>query len=136
MRWQKSLRWAIAAFVVVFAAIVVVSMRRGHPKAAGAADVRKLDPTAVLQTIGKGHYAQEKNGKADFAIDFGNQVSYEDGRSKFGGGVKVRIPDRNGRSVLIEAQEADVMVPPGKTISTGVFKGGVKMTTSDGITVQ
>ena len=34
MRWQKQLRFAIALFVVIFAAVVVVSLRKGQTSAA------------------------------------------------------------------------------------------------------
>jgi lipopolysaccharide export system protein LptA len=137
MRWQKSLRIAIAVFVVGFAALLVVSFRRGPGKGTGTpAPVRKLDPDAVIQSIGRGHYTDTKGGKVSYSIEFGNQLTYADGRSKFGGGVKVTLPDRNGRSITINSQTADVMVPPGKEISTGLFKGGVKLTTSDGVTVS
>ena len=44
MRWQRLLRFAIAVFVVAFAAIVVVSMRRGPSKPADVPPVKKLDP--------------------------------------------------------------------------------------------
>jgi len=136
MRWQKVLRWAIAAFVVVFAAIVIVSLRRAHPKSADAVDVKKLDKDALVQTTGKVDIGRLEAGKPSFRIQADSQLTYESGRSKFIGHVKVNIPDRNGRTVFIEAGEAEVMVPPGKTISTGVFRGGVKMTTSDGVTVE
>jgi lipopolysaccharide export system protein LptA len=136
MRWQKILRWAIAAFVLAYAGWLVVSLRRPHQRAAGPAPIKTLDPKAAVQTTGKGEFTTIRNGKPDFSIQFGNQVYYEDGRSRFGGGIRVSIPDRNGRSVLIEAQEADVVQPPGQPLKTGIFKGGTKMTTSDGVTVQ
>jgi lipopolysaccharide export system protein LptA len=136
MRWQNILRWAIAAFVVVFAVIVGVSMKHARRKTTDAPEVKKIDANALVQTIGKAIISQSRIGKPDWSIESGNSVSYEDGRSKFGGGVKVTIPDRDGRTVLIEARDAEVTVPPGKMIGIGAFTGGVKMTTSDGITVQ
>jgi lipopolysaccharide export system protein LptA len=136
MRWQKLLRWAIAVFVVAFAAYLVVSFRRPHTRIASSGTVKTIDPSATVQTAGKGTYTSTKNGKPDFTIEFGNQVTYESGRSKFGGGVKATI-FRDTRTTVIEAQEADVMVPAGKTTpSTGIFRGHVKMTTSDGVIVQ
>jgi len=56
MRWQQILRWAIGAFVVAFAAYLVVSFRRPHAKSAAPPAVRKLDPNADIQTTGKGRY--------------------------------------------------------------------------------
>ena len=136
MRWQKILRWVIAAFVVVFAAVVVVSLRRAHPKSAPAAQVKQLPPNAIFESTGKIEYASDKSGKRDFAIEANHQISYDNGRSVFDGAVKVTIPDRSGRSITIRGDRADVVVPPGKTISTGVFRGHVKLTTSDGISVD
>jgi lipopolysaccharide export system protein LptA len=136
MRWQQVLRWAIGAFVVTFAAYLVVSFRRPHAKSAAPPAVRKLDPAAAVQTSGEINISRLALGKTDFSIQAHSQVTYDDGRSKFGGGVKVTIPDRDGRTVLIESDTAEVMVPPGKMISTGTFNGGVKMTTSDGVTVR
>ena len=34
-----------------------------------------------------------------FRIKFGNQVTYADGSSKFGGGVTLEMPDKNGRRI-------------------------------------
>lgn len=139
MNWQKRLRLAIALFVVVFAAVVVVSLRRGHRPAGPPATVpAKLDDKAVVNNLGKGTYESHdpaKEGKVTFRINFGNQLTYADGSSKFGGGVKVEMPDKNGRQILVESQDARVTVPPGKQVGTAEFTGGVKLTTSDGIVV-
>lgn len=135
MRWHKILRVAIGAFVVIFAAIVAVSFRRGNTPAGAPPPAKKLDKEVVFEG-GRGAFEHQKAGKIDYAITFGSQVAYADGRKKFFNGVKVQIPDKNGRSVTIEAQDADVTQPPGKQIGTGEFKGGVKLTTSDGVTVS
>ena len=74
-------------------------------------------------------------GKLGAQITFGNQVTYTDGSSKFGGGVIVERPDMNGRKVVVEAQEARITVQPGKQVGTAEFSGRVKLTTSDGILV-
>lgn len=135
MRWQKRLRIVIAVFVVGFAALLAVSFRRGPGKAPEAPAVRKLDPKAAVQG-GAGVVTREKEGKTTFSIKFGNQLTYEDGRNKFGGGVTVIMPDKNGRAITIESREANVSAPPGKQIDKGTFTGGVKLTTSDGVTVS
>lgn len=135
MRWQKLLRGAIALFVVGFAALLVVSFRRGPGKPPEAVAVKKLDPKAVVQG-GAGEDIRMNAGKIAFQIKFGSQLTYEDGSNKFLGGVHVVLPDRNGRQITIDSQEAHVTAPPGKQIGTGDFSGGVKLTTSDGITVS
>jgi lipopolysaccharide export system protein LptA len=136
MKWQKRLRFAIAIFVVVFAAVVVVSLRRGRKPASPLVVAPKnLDPKAVVQSQGPGDYTVRKQGKVTFSIKFGNQKSYADGRSVFGGGVKVLLPDKGGRQVTVESQDAEVTKPPEKEVGTANFTGGVKLTTSDGIVV-
>lgn len=135
MRWQKTLRVAIAAFVVIFAAAVAVSFRRGGSKAADAPGVKKLDNT-VLSEGGSGVNQTIDKGKVARLIKFGHVVSYENGRQKLSEGVTVVIPDKGGRSITIDSREADVMVPPGKEVTNGEFTGGVKLTTSDGVTIS
>jgi lipopolysaccharide transport protein LptA len=134
--WQKRLRIVIALFVVAFAAMLVVSLRKGRTSAAPPVIPKKLDPNAEVQTTGGVDFTRSTEGKAAFSIKAGNQATYADGRSKFGGGVTVVLPDKNGRQITIQSQDADVMVPPGKQIGTAVFGGGVTLTTSDGVTVS
>src|SRR5262245_27537909 len=103
MKWQKRLRVAIAIFVVVFAAVVVVSPRRGHSTQTPAPEVKKRDDKAVTEG-GVGDITNSEKGKVTFSLKFGNQLTYEDGRSKLGGGVTVVLPDKNGRSITIVSQ--------------------------------
>lgn len=136
MRWQKRLRLAIALFVVVFAAVVVVSLRRGRQGNTAAPPPKKLDEKAAVQTSGSGSFTRQTEGKTAFSIKFGTQATYEDGRSKFGSGVTVVLPDKNGRQITIQADNAEVTTPPGKQVGTAVFGGGVTLTTSDGVVVS
>lgn len=137
--WRKRLRFAIALFVVIFAAVVVVSLRKGRkPATPAAAAPRKLDDQAVVNNLGKGTYEvhdPRKEGKVTFRINFGNQLTYADGSSKFGNGVRVEMPDKNGRQIIVESLDARITVPPGKQVGTADFTGGVRLTTSDGIVV-
>lgn len=135
--WQKKLRFAIALFVVIFAAMVVVSLRTGRSTNTGTPPPTKLDPKADVQTATGGEYRGGGTAeKPEFSIKFGNQKTYTaEKRSVFGGGVTVVLPDKNGRQVKIESQEAEVTNPQGKQFGNAVFSGGVKLTTSDGITV-
>ena len=120
---------------MVFAAVVVVSVRRGRHRAPPPLPPKKIDDKAAVQTTGSGNFTRQTEGKTAFSIQFGTQATYEDGRSKFGGGVTVVLPDRNGREVTIKAQDAEVTTPQGKPIGTAQFGGGVTLTTSDGLTV-
>jgi lipopolysaccharide export system protein LptA len=137
--WQKRLRFAIALFVVVFAAVLVVSLRKGRTHVAPATVPQNLDPKAVVQTSGSGQFPASseilKEGKVTFQIKFGNQRTYADGRSVFGGGVTVVLPDKGGRQITVASRDAEVTRPLGKEVGTAVFTGGVKLVTSDGITV-
>lgn len=134
--WRKRLRLAIALFVVVFAALVVVSLLKGRkPPAQAAAAPSKLDPKALVQTTGGGVHELRDAGKVTFRIKFGTQLTYADGSSKFGGGVTVEMPEKNGRRILVDSQDATITVPPGRQVGTAEFTGGVKLTTSDGIVV-
>jgi hypothetical protein len=122
--------------VVVFAAVVVVSLRKGRaPATQTVARPANLDPSAVVQTQGSGDYTNRKEGKVTFSIKFGNQKTYADGRASFGGGVSVVLPDKGGRQITVESQDAQVTQPPGKQVGTATFTGGVKLTTSDGILI-
>ena len=135
MKWQKRLRFAIAIFVVVFAAVVAVSLRRGRPTQTTPPEVKKRDPKATTQG-GEGKIENTERGKVTFSLKFGNQLTYEDGRSKLGGGVTVILPDKNGRAITIVSQDAEVSKPPDKAeVGNATFTGGVTLTTSDGITI-
>jgi lipopolysaccharide export system protein LptA len=136
VRWQKILRWAIAAFVAVFAMFVVMSMRRGPAAGSDASGVHKPSEQVDVYGEGQGINTSIKLGKIDYTVKSGKQYLNADGHSKLTEGVLVTVPDRNGRTTTIESQEADVFAAPGKMISTGVFKGGVKLSTSDDITVE
>jgi lipopolysaccharide export system protein LptA len=129
----------IALFVVVFAAFVVVALRRGHRAPAAPAEVpKKLDDKAVVNNMGPGNYELRdplKGGAIKLRITYGNQLTYADGSMTFGSGVKFELPDKNGRQIIIEGQEARTTVPPGKQVGTVDVTGGTKLTTSDGIVV-
>ena len=121
--------------MVIFAAIVAVSFRRGPNTTVDPPTVKKLGKD-ISFTGGKGNVEQREKGKPNYVIEFGSQTSYVDGRTTFGGGVKATLPDKNGRSITVESRDAEVVKPPDKDVSTALFTGGVKLTTSDGIIVQ
>src|SRR6478735_7320296 len=133
--WRKRLRLAIALFVVIFAIVVGVSLRKGRKPVAPPKAGQTIDPNAVVQSQGPTDFELRKEGKVTFHITSGNQRTYADGRSVFGGGVAVVLPDKSGRRITVHSQEAEVTQPPGKQVGTAVFTGGVKLETSDGITV-
>ena len=66
--------------------------------------VKKL-PDKVSYQGGKGRVEQREKGKPNYVIEFGSQISYADGRTTFGHGVKATLPDKNGRSVTVESRD-------------------------------
>jgi hypothetical protein len=133
--WQKLLRLAIALLVVVFAAAVVVSLRRGHMRRTTTAPVVRSDPKAAVENRGDGVYERWSEGKKTFSLKFGKSLTYADGRTKLSGGVRVELPDKAGRRVTVTSPEATVLNPPDKDFAHAEFSGGVKLETSDGVTI-
>jgi lipopolysaccharide export system protein LptA len=134
----KRLRLTIGLFVAVFAGYVALSYRHGArtaPTQSGPPAIRPLDTKAEQQTTGGAHFEKYREGKMTFAIAFGSQLSYADGRTRLFDGVTVTLPDRNGRAVTINAREAHLKTPPDRELQTARFSGGVKLTTSDGVTI-
>jgi lipopolysaccharide transport protein LptA len=123
----------------VFAAVVAVALRWGHRPAVAPLDVpKKIDEKAVVTNLGPGVWEIRdplKGGKLKLRVHSGNMLTYADGSSKLGGGVKFEVPDKNGRQIIIEGQDARITVPPGKQVGTVDVTGGTKLTTSDGIVV-
>src|SRR3982751_2322977 len=137
MRWQRRLRAVIAVIVVVFAGVLVVSLRKGRPTNTPPPPVQKRDPKTISEG-GAGTFTRETQGKTAFSIKFGNQLTYEDGRSKFGGGVSVVLPDKNGRQITVQSRDAEVTPPADQkegAVGNALFSGGVTLTTSDGVTL-
>ena len=134
--WRKRLRLAIAVFVVVFAAGVAMSLRRPNPQRNAPPAVPQSDGKSVSETHGGGVAKRFQQGRTKLSFTFGKQITYDDGRSKFLDGVKLTLPDRDGRTIEIAASEATVATPPGKDLSEAAFAGNVTLTTSDAITVK
>ena len=134
----KRLRAIVGIFVVVFAAYVVVSYHRGTKRAAapeGPPPIKPIDQTAQQQTTGGGHFERYSEGRKTFAIHFGGELSYADGRTKLFDGVEITLPDKNGRTVVVTGKQAELTAPPDRDIGTVHLSGGVTLTTSDGVTV-
>ena len=132
---RKYLRIAIAAFVVIFAAIVVLSLERGRRPPAPA-PLPKGDPAAVVRTTGKSTYERFEMKILKVRITSGSQATYADNRSVFGDHVHMELPDRNNRTFNVDAQTAEVTTPPGHAIGRATVTGDVTLTTSDGVTIK
>lgn len=136
MRWQKTARIVIAAFVIVFAGVVFYSMRRRAAVAPPVtSDVRITDERAKVES-GKGTSATLKAGKILNLIDYQKLLTYDDGRSK-AFGVTLNLKDRDGRPVRVTADECEASTPPDKPqeLTLGRCTGNVKLATESGVTV-
>ena len=81
MSWQKTARFGLAAFVVVFGTIVFVALKQRKPAAPVEAVVRLRDSKASAETSG-GVWEQFKDRKVVWSMKFDRQSSYPDGRTK------------------------------------------------------
>jgi LPS export ABC transporter protein LptC/lipopolysaccharide transport protein LptA len=126
MTWQKQARAVIAVFVVIFIGLVVYSLRHRKVPQGSAAIPERRDKDCVLENTQSGEYKTAKDGKVVFAVKFGAQCSYQDGRTRLGNGVHITFT-RNGKPYTIESREADV-TQSGDDLNTGHFVGAVKLT--------
>ena len=135
MRWQKIARFAIAVFVIGFAIVVFLAMRPRPSTPSNANDVNRADPKALFES-GPGVRKSFDFGKLGFELKYEKLLSYEGGRSKMGG-VTLTLPDRNGRTLVVTADEGE-FVAPGDTpaeSADGKLNGHVKLTTDNGFEV-
>ncbi len=133
MSWQKTARFGLAAFVVVFGTIVFVALKQRKPAAPVEAVVRLRDPNANAETSG-GVWEQFKDRKVVWSLKFDRQSSYPDGRTKLEG-VTLRLPDRNGRTMVVTSDAGDRVTTDAESIGQVHLIGHVKLTTSDGAVV-
>jgi len=126
MSWQKKARFVIAAFVVVFIAIVVVALRQRKAPVAATAPPERRDKDCTLENTTGGHYENSKGGRVVFAITFGAQCVYPDGRSRLGNGVEIRS-NHNGKPFTVSSREAEI-TQAGDELKTAHFKTSVKLT--------
>src|SRR5262245_45836176 len=111
MRWQSLARVAIALFVLVFAGVVFVTLRRpGAPKP--RSETPRVDQKALVE-LGPGTHRRTNNdGKVTFELKFKNQFTYPDSRTVLRD-ADLTLPDQDGRTVVISGGEMEVIVPPG-----------------------
>ena len=136
MRWQKIARLAIAAFVIVFAGVVLRSMLRRAGATAPASDtVRVIDPLARMES-GKGKTETFKGNKVVTSVSFEKQLVYDDGKIR-GIGITANLTDKDGRPIKVNADEAELVVPAGATqeLKLGKLTGNVRLATETGLEV-
>jgi len=126
MSWQKKARLAIAAFVIVFIAIVVVALRQRKTTPRSASTPPRIDKTAMVENTGGLDFKQMKDGRVVFGIKAGSQFTYPDGRNKLGNGVEVTA-DRNGKPFTVTSRDAEIVLAE-EDLKTAHFTTAVKLT--------
>lgn len=135
MRWQKAARLAIAAFVIVFAGVVVFMLRRGVSQPAEDAPPVPNTGGAVLANPGPLQAEFVEGGKLKYRLLGRDHRVFADGRNTVQN-VELTLPDRSGKTFVVTSDEAEFSKPADREIGTGKFKGNVRLKTDDGIEVQ
>ena len=136
MRWQKAARYSIAVFIVGFAIVVFLALRKTGP-APVAPERLAIDDKAVVQTSGRRRVeAADKAARSCSRSSRRTRRLYEDGRNVFEHAT-LTLPDRDGRTITITADEAEATNPAegSADFSTAVVRGNVKLRTSDELVV-
>jgi lipopolysaccharide export system protein LptA len=137
VRWQKIARLAIASFVVLFAGVVIYSLRQGIRSTPAAQEAAPAwDPKSIAETLdGVMNYLKGEKGVVS-SVKFKRHLTFEGGKSKFVG-VVLELKDRNGEPVLVSADEMEVTSPADKPkeMSSGYLKQNVRLETKGGLVV-
>jgi LPS export ABC transporter protein LptC len=136
MRWQKTARLAIVAFVIVFAGIVVFTMRERAATPQVVPEITRGDAEAVVETQDGANFSRTENGKLVSRIVSKRHFVYADGRHRLEDDVEITLPDRHGKTIVIRADKAELTRPPAKELGTAVFNGNLRLTTDDGVEVR
>ena len=127
--WRRRVRVALAVFVVVFAAVLYVALRR-EPARPRATPVTRADPAAAVEST-RGVAVQLKGEKEEFKVESDESLLYANGMRKLKG-VKVTVAQRAGRNFVLTADEAVV----GAGESALEASGHIVLTVSDGLVVM
>ena len=135
MRWQSLARLAIALFVLVFAGVVVLKLRRPQVPVSKPQTPRvdektilELGPLTQRRTNSDGKVIFELNAKSDFTYPDGRHVLRE---------AEIKVPDRDGNTITIFGGEMEIIVPVGtdKALQTATITRGARLRTSDGLEI-
>ena len=133
MRWQTLARVAIAVFVLVFAGVVYVALRR-PPVADGRSETPRVDQKTVVE-LGPGtHRRTNSDGKLTFELNFKSQFTYADGRTVLRD-AELTLPQADGGTATIFGGEMELIMPAsgGPPLQTATITKGAKLRTSDGL---
>jgi len=127
MRWQQRLRIGVAVFGAVFLAVLYMAFRAPAPAKAPTARVARDDRAATAQTTG-GDLLNLLRNVENFRLEYDRLLTYPDGRLKLTK-ARVTVPNRNGRTFKVTANEAEV-APNQDHI---LMRGAVELSASDGL---
>ena len=129
MRWQRTVRWALVALLLVTVAAIYFGLRRRTVEEESSR-AAQTDQRAVQESAA-GDIGQWLNERFDAKVKFQRLLTYPDGSRRFFK-IDADVPGRAGRSFNIRADEADV----GKDQSNLALRGHVVVTSSDGAIVE
>ena len=134
MRWQKLLRLAIAIFVIVFAAVVFVAVRR--PDTEEPPTSPRTNPHSIAETSGGTSFSYEPDGTLRYKVDYEALLAFADGRTVMKNAV-ITLPDRDGRTITVAGGEMEVITAEGAQEDLATVKAwnGVTLEASDGLRV-
>jgi lipopolysaccharide transport protein LptA len=133
MSWNRTLRIALALFLVGLIAIIAMTMR-GRTQPPQSAPTSQIDPNAAVALPQGADIVWTDKGREVFTLKFQRALSYPDGRSVFSGS-DISIPGRDGRTLRVTANEAEVRNPPGQARNV-VLRGDVRLSGEGGIELK
>lgn len=136
MRWQQIARLAIAAFVIVFAGVVVFIMRQRSALPQASTAAVPTDENTVVSSRGPIEHNVYDRGKLRFSLKGTDHKIFSGGRMEIAT-VTVTVPDRENGTITISADKATVQAPPDKVneLKSATFTDNVKLTNEKGVTV-
>ena len=125
--WQRPTRFLIGVFAVLFATVVLFTIReRSEPVPVA---FERIDPEAVVESTGM-EIIQMLGGEQDYTIDAERQFTYGDGAVRLVG-VTIKIPPRADRSeFVVNGIEAEVS----SNQEVVTVAGDVRLEVTDGLT--
>ena len=136
MRWQQIARLAIAAFVILFAGVVVFIMRQRSALPQASTAAVPTDENTVVSSKGSIEHDAYDQGRLRFSLKGTDHKIFTGGRMEIAN-VSVTVPDRENGTITISADKANVQAPPDKVneLKSATFTGNVKLVNEKGVTV-
>ena len=106
-------RFAIAVFVIGFGAFVFLAMRQRVAVPSGGGDAANVDPEVVAVERRRRIARTASSASSTVDLKYEKALTYKDGRTTLVG-VTLTLPDRNGRTFIVTADEGELLAPPDK----------------------